>query len=109
VRKRLISTPLPSSSSKRLCRNVILRSEATRNLLFAFVVSEHQRGFDTSTGRKADPSLALRMTRARFFGLRHSLEARGRRGEIWPQKRQVCAKNGADFVDLDQMEKLTYA
>jgi hypothetical protein len=29
-------------------------------------------------GRKADPSLGLRMTRARFFGLRHSL-SRGRK------------------------------
>jgi hypothetical protein len=34
---------------ERLCRNVILRSGATKNLLFGFVVSEHQRLFDTST------------------------------------------------------------
>jgi len=32
-------------------------------------------------GRKADPSLGLRMTRARFFGLRHSLQ-----GEKEPRK-----------------------
>jgi hypothetical protein len=60
---------------KKLYRNVILRSGATKNLLFWFC------GFGASTPirggyeRKADPSLGLRMTRARFFGLRDSLQA----------------------------------
>jgi hypothetical protein len=38
---------------------------ATKNLLW-FVVSEHQRPIRHEYGRKADPSLGLRMTRTRF-------------------------------------------
>jgi hypothetical protein len=76
-------TPTLLLPRQRLCRNVILTSGARKNLLFALLVSEHNAD-SARVRRKADPSLPLRMTRARFFGLRHSL-SRGRNRTLSPQ------------------------
>jgi hypothetical protein len=73
--------PNDSFSARRLCRNVILRSPSAHaqdkfrdeESAFWFVVSATPTPIRHEYGRKADPSLGLRMTRARFFGLRPSL------------------------------------
>jgi len=56
----------------RLCRNVILRSEATKNLLFDFLVSEHSA--DLTRVRKKGRSLSTAQNDVgAIFELRHSL------------------------------------
>jgi len=69
----LLLTPPPP---RRSYYNVILRSGATKNLLFGFVVSEHERRFDRSTEKSRSFARAQDDTGA-IFGLRQSLSRGG--------------------------------